>query len=200
MKKGIITFNNEHELATLIENVPVNMKGNPAFPNPPAALAELEKEAPEFREILWKARNRDKEWVAVKNNSKARVLALLEEVAEYVTAISKGDKALILSSGFNVTEEQTGPDKPSIETLEVELGAPGEAILRAKKQKGAISYVHQYATEAPGPNTVWFSTGSTTGNHTFTGLSSDKRYWFRVIVIARKGKQAFSPVVSRSIQ
>jgi hypothetical protein len=67
MKKGIITFNTEHELVTLIENVPEKMKNNSTFTNPPPALAELEKEGPEFRELLRKARNRDKEWVADKH-------------------------------------------------------------------------------------------------------------------------------------
>ena len=199
MKKGIITFNNEHELATLIETVPEKMKNNPAFPNPPAALADLEKEAPEFRESLRKARNRDKEWVAVKNTKKAKVLALLEEVAAYVIATCKGDRGLILSSGFNAADEQKGSVKPFIGSLEVELGNQGEAILHTKDLKGAVSYMHQYATELPGPNTVWYSEGSTKGDHTFTGLFSDKRYWFRVIAIGRKGQKAYSPVVSRSI-
>jgi len=200
MKKGIITFNNEYELVSLVEKVPEKMKNNPAFTNPPSALAALEKAAPEFKDLVWKARNRDKEWVAYKNDKKAQVLALLEEVAEYVIATCKGNKGLILSSGFNASDEQTGPAKPFIGSLEVELRTPGEAILHAKNQKGAIAYVHQYATEAPGPNTVWHSEGSTTGDHTFKGLSSDKRYWFQVIVIGRRGQQASSPVVSRSIQ
>lgn len=201
MKKGIITFNNEYELASLIENVPVKMKDNATtFTNPPPALAELEKEGPEFRELLRKARNRDKEWVAVKNTKKAKVLALLEEVAAYVIATCKGDRGLILSSGFNATDEQKGSVKPFIGSLVVELGNQGEAILRAKNQKGAVSYMHQYTTELPGPNTVWYSEPSTTGNHTFTGLYSDKRYWFRVVAVARKGQKAYSPVVSRSIQ
>jgi hypothetical protein len=200
MKKGIISFNTEHELATLIENVPEKMKNNPTFTNPPSALAELEKEGPEFRELLRKARNRDKEWVAYKNTKKVKVLALLEEVAEYVIATCKGDRGLILSSGFDATDAQTGSVKPFIGLLEVVLTTPGAAILHAKDQKGAVAYIHQYATELPSPNTVWHSEGSTTGDHTFTGLFSDKRYWFRVVAIGRKGQQAFSPVVSKSIQ
>lgn len=200
MKKGIITFNNDYELASLVENVPEKMKNNPTFTNQPAAVAELEKEGPAFRALVNKARNRDKEWVANKNTKKAVVLALLEEVAEYVIATCKGDRGLIFSSGFDGTEVQTGPVKPSIEILDVTLGKPGEAILRVKQQKGAVAYVHQYSTEAPGPNTVWHSEGSTSGDHTFRGLYSDKRYWFQVIVIGRKGQQAYSPVVSRSIQ
>jgi hypothetical protein len=200
MKKNIISFKNEHELITLIKRVLEKMKSNPVFPNPPAALAELEKVLPEFDEALVRAKSRDKEWVAIKNNKKALILALLEELAEYVNATCKGDRALILSSGFDVTDELTGSPKPSIQKLEVELSAPGEATLYAKDPKGAVAYVHEYATEAPGPNTVWHSEASTTGNYTFTGLYSDKRYWFRVIAVGRKGQKAYSPVVSRSIQ
>ncbi len=121
-------------------------------------------------------------------------------MAAYVIATCKGDRGLILSSGFNATDEQKGSVKTFIGSLEVELGTQGEAILHAKDQKGAVSYMHQYATELPGPNTVWYSEGSTTGDHAFTGLFSDKRYWFRVIAIGRKGQKAFSPIVSRSIQ
>jgi hypothetical protein len=200
MKKNIISFKNEHELITLIKRVLEKMKSNAVFPNPPAALAELEKLLPEFDEALVRAKSRDKEWVAIKNNKKALILALLEELAEYVIATCKDDRALILSSGFDVTDEQTGRPVTAIEALDVVLGAPGEATLRVKTATGTLSYVHQYATEPPNPNTVWHSEGSTTGNYTFTGLTSDKRYWFRVVAVGRRGKKAYSPVVSRSIQ
>lgn len=200
MKKKIIVFTNEHDLLILIKRVIGKTKNNVAFPNPPEALNELEKEAPEFELALVKAKSRDKESVAIKNNKKAIVLALLAQLAQYIIETSKGDRALILSSGFEAADEQNGKEKPSIESLDVILGAPGEAMLRAKVKKGAVAYMHQYATEAPGPNTIWHSAGHTTGDYTFTGLDSDKRYWFRVIAIGRKGHQAYSPVVSRSIQ
>jgi hypothetical protein len=128
------------------------------------------------------------------------VLALLQEVADYVTATSKGDPALIFSSGFSASEAQSAPPATAIEILDVQLGAPGEAIIRVKKSAGAIAYVHQYATELPGPNTVWVSEESSIRDHKFKGLASDKRYWFRVVAIGRKGQKAYSPVVSRSIQ
>jgi hypothetical protein len=200
MKKNIISFKNEHELITLIKRVLEKMKSNPVFPNPPAALGELEKLLPEFDEALVRAKSRDKEWVAIKNNKKALILALLEELAEYVIATCKDDRALILSSGFDVTDEQSGRPVTAIEALDVVLGAPGEATLRVKTATGTLSYVHQYATEPPSPNTVWHSEGSTTGSYTFTGLTSDKRYWFRVVAVGRRGRKAYSPVVSRSIQ
>jgi hypothetical protein len=200
MKKQIIIFGNQRDLLIIIKRVIEKMKNNTVFPNPPAALAELEKVLPEFEVALVNAKSRDKEWVAIKNNKKVIVLALLQELAEYVTVTCKGDRALILSSGFDVTDEQNSPYAPSIETLEVELGAPGEATVRGKNTTGAVAYVIQYATEPPGAATMWHSEGNTTCTHTFTGLSSDKRYWFRVVAIGRKGQKAYSPVVSRSIQ
>ena len=200
MKKKIIVFKNEHELVTLIKHILKQLKGNADYATPPEALAELEKLLPELEEALERAKTRDKHWVAIKNKKKAIALALLEELADYVLAISKGDRELIISSGFEPTDDTNGTDKTSIEILEVMLTGPGEAALHVKNQKGVVSYIHQYTTEAPGPNTMWHSAGSTKGDYTFTGLATDKRYWFRVIAVGRKGQQAFSPVVSRSIQ
>ncbi|OQP64028.1 hypothetical protein A3860_21660 [Niastella vici] len=200
MKKGIIMFKNEHDLVTLIKRVIEKSKGNPAFPNLPAALADLEKVLPELEEALVKAKSRDKEWVAIKNNKKAIAIALLEELAAYVIAASKGDQALILSSGFDAINGQATPPATAIEIVDVQLGAPGEAIVRVKKVASAVAYVHQYTTELPGPNTVWVSEESSIREHKFKGLASDKRHWFRVIAIGRKGQKAISPVVSKSIQ
>ena len=199
MKKQIIIFRNQRDLVTICQRVIEKMKNNSVFPNPPAVLAELEKVLPEFEVALVNAKSRDKEWVAIKGNKKVRILALLEELAQHVIVTCKGDRALILSSGFDVTDEQTSRPAPAIETLNVELGAPGEATIRVRNITGTIAYVHQYATEPPGLNTVWISEESSIRNHTFKGLTSDKRYWFRVIAIGR-GQKAYSPVISRSIQ
>jgi len=197
---SIVTYKKERDLVTLGYRVTDKMENNTVFPAPPAALADLKKALPEFQIALTNAKSRDKEMIAIKNKQKANILALLEELANYVVLTCKGDKAFILSSGFDVTEGQSNPTAPSIQALEVELGAAGEATTRVKKTAGGVAYLHQYATEAPGPNTVWISEGNTTGIHKFTGLSSDKRYWFRVVVVGRKGQKAYSPVVSRSIQ
>ena len=88
---------------------------------------------------------------------------------------------MILSSGFYATGEDSGKtEPPSIEMLDVELGQPGEAITRVRNITGAKAYVHQYTKEPPGLNTEWIGEGSSSANHTFAGLTSDKRYWFRV--------------------
>ncbi|MCS3796708.1 hypothetical protein [Niastella sp. OAS944] len=200
MKKTIITFKKDRDLVTTIKRVLEKLKNNAVFPNPPLALAELEKLLPELEAALVRAKTRDMEWVAVKNGKKAIALQLLEQLAQYVTSVSNDDRGMILSSGFYVTDEQTARPVPAIETLEVELGSAGEATTRAGNITGAIAFVHQYTTEAPGPDTVWVSEESSVRNYTFRGLASDKRHWFRVVAIGRRGKKAYSPVVSRSIQ
>ena len=200
MKKTIITFTKDRDLVSTIKRVLERLKSNPAFPNPPAALVLLEKLLPELEAAIVRAITRDMEWVAVKNGKKALALDLLEELMQYVITISNGDRAIILSSGFYVTDEQTAKTETAIETLEVELGGRGEATVRVKKATGSIAYVHEYATEEPGPNTFWIREETTKREHTFKGLQSDKRHWFRTIAIGRKGQKAYSPVVSRSIQ
>ena len=105
MKKRVITYKNLRDLVTISKRVIEKMENNPVFPNPPAALAELKKVLPEYQEALVKAKSRDKEMVSVKNDKKAVILALLEQLAQYVIAVCKSDRTLILSSGFDVTDE-----------------------------------------------------------------------------------------------
>jgi hypothetical protein len=192
----------ENELTTTIQRVLDNMENNPAFTDPPEALAELKKVHPEFQVARANAKGRDITMVSIKNDKKAISLNLLQIVANYVTATSKGDRTLILTSGFEVSSETNANRNlpPSIEKLEVELGPSGEATIRTKEVTGVKAYIHQYTTEAPGFNTIWTGEGSSQGTHTFQGLSSDKRYWFRVIAIGFKRQKAYSPVVSRVIQ
>jgi hypothetical protein len=195
-----ITYKNQRDLATICKRVKEKMENNPVFPNPPAALAELIKVLPEYEDSLVKAKSRDREMVAIKNNKKVIILELLEELATYVMVICNNDQALLLSSGFDVTEELRSTPKPAIEILEVDLGVPGEATVKVRKMTGVIAFVHQYAIEQPGPNTVWTNEESSLRSHTFKGLTSDKRYWFRTVAIGRRGQKSYSPVVSRSIQ
>jgi hypothetical protein len=190
----------EGDLLTICDRVIEKMENNPVFPDPPAALAALKEIMPEFRTALVEAMGRDKLSGAIKNKKKAIVLNLLDELSWYVMATCKGDKSLLLSSGFDVNGESRGPLVPAIEKLYVEIGTPNEATTHIRNVTAAIAYVHEYATEEPNFYTAWTSKGSSQGSYTFTKLTSDKRYWFRVVAIGRGGKTGYSPVVSRVIQ
>jgi hypothetical protein len=177
------------------------MENNPYFPKPPAALTKLKKAVPKYKTALANALGRDKEMVANKDKMKALVLNLLQELADYITKISKGDRIIILSSGFDASKE---PRKtwvaPAIEELEVKLGGAGTANIQAKKVSGVKAYSHQYTAEQPGPNTAWVSEESSIKKHTFKGLQSEKRYWFRILGIGTRRRKSYSPIVSVVIQ
>lgn len=202
MKPITAKFNKrESELSTTSERIEEKMNNNPAFPNPPVTLAELKRMRLEFQTARANAKGRDKEMVSIKNDKKAILVNSLQIQADYVTVTSKGDRTLILNSGFEASGEESGNSlPPSIGELEVQLGQSGEVTTRAKKVAGAKAYVHQYTKEPPGANTEWFGVGSSSVNHTFEGLASDKRYWFRVVAIGFNRQRAYSPVVSRVIQ
>lgn len=193
--------NRQEEVSLMAGVVAGQMENNANFPNPPAALAKLKKIVPEYRMSLADALTRDKEKVAIKNNKKDIVIALLQELVDYVTAISNGDKAIMLSSGFDVCEDNGGKSVlAKIEILEVEIDLPGEATTKVRNAKGARAYIHQYTTEPPTPRTIWVSEGCGLSKYTFQGLASDKRHWFRVVAIGSGMQRTFSPVISRVIQ
>ena len=203
MARIITSFvNRQDDLSITADCVLYKLHNNEFFSDPPPALAALKKLLPEYQTSLAKAMTRDKLMVAIKNNKKNEVAGLLQELAEYVTIASKGDKSIILSSGFDVESEYNGKKGllSPIDMLIVELGPPGEATTKAKHAKGARAYMHQYTTEPPGPNSIWISEGIAMCKYTFNRLASDKRHWFRVVAIGSGIQREFSPIVSRVIQ
>jgi hypothetical protein len=177
------------------------LENNEDFPNPPEAFAKLKKAIPDFRSALANAKSRDKYMVAIKNDIKDVVLELLEELADYVTTVSNGDRTILLGSGFDITSENgSGKQKPAIEKLEVDLKVAGEATIRTRNVTNAIAFVHQYTTEPPTAHTRWYGEGSSLGRYTFKGLESEKRHWFRVVAIGYFGMRGYSPIVSMVIQ
>jgi hypothetical protein len=188
------------ELVTTSQRILEKMENNETFLPPPPTLAQLKKTIPELETALVNALGRDKEMIAIKNNKKAIVVNLLQELADYVTTICKGDLSLLLSSGFDVTNESPGNLLVAIEILEVKLGPPGEATTKVRKATGARAFIHQYTTEPPSIHTNWIWEASGLSSHTFKGLTSEKKHWFRVIAIGSGTQKAYSPIVSMVIQ
>ncbi|WP_242696403.1 hypothetical protein [Longitalea luteola] len=96
----------DSDLTTTGYRVVEKTENNPNFPDLPAAHAELKKLLPDYHNAIVTAKGRDKEMVAVKKAKKAAVVALLTEMAEYITLTCKGDEAMLLSSGFEISGQQ----------------------------------------------------------------------------------------------
>jgi hypothetical protein len=176
------------------------MENNPFFPDPPSAFADVKKLLPQLQSAVGDAKGRDMEAVELKNKLKAQLIALLVVLAEYVTATCKGNRLSLLSSGFPVSGASNTQVDQVISPLEVGIGARGEASTSVKKLRGARIYMHQYTSEPPTPDTVWHSEMSKFSYHTFNGLTSIAKYWFRVEVIIATGEKLTSQVIERVIQ
>jgi len=195
------TFNycREGDLAKLTRHVIDSMKSSTQFPNPPHALADVEILLGRFTGALSDAGKRDREKVAIKDNVKAELRLMLTDMAHYVTQIAKGDRAILLSSGFDLNVQRTKrlqtPPK-----LMVDLEVAGQATTHLNKVPRARAYVHQYTTDPLTPDSVWKSETTTSSVHTFSGLPSGSRFWFQVIVIASNGERVYWEPVTRIIQ
>jgi hypothetical protein len=190
----------DSELITTIYRVLGKMEGNSNFPNPPAALAAAKKELPEFITSLTDASGGDTLKTERKNIKKAGMIILLSELADYATLTCKGDRAMLLSSGFRLNRTKGETSLEHIKELQVTIGPPGQAITKVKRVTGARAYIHQYTIDPLTGESEWTSKFITDTNFVFNGLQSKEKYLFRVIAIGLKGQEVISPVVARVIQ
>src|SRR5690349_8183211 len=96
----VSTYKNlaDTETVAFASRVVDKMENNPVFPDAPAALAAAKKLVPEALSAIGSAKGRDVEAVALKNRKKEELIALLTELAAYVTSRSNGDRLKLLSS------------------------------------------------------------------------------------------------------
>jgi hypothetical protein len=190
----------DSEVITTGHRVTSKMDNNPDFPDLPPEFAEAKQLVPELQDSVSDSKGRDIEDVNLKNERKARLIVLLTILAKYVMEKSKGDRGIILSSGFLILGDKSNREDPVVEQLDVFLGPPGEATTKVKRLRRARAYMHQYTTEPPTAETIWVYIGSKDPYHTFSGLQSTAKYWFRVVVISKNGEMVYSPVITRVIQ
>jgi hypothetical protein len=119
---------------------------------------------------------------------------------QYVTLTCKGDRAMLLSSGFKLNRATGETSLEHIKELQVTIGQPGEAITKVKRVTGAKAYIHQYTKDPLTSESEWTSKFITDTSYVFTALQSKEKYLFRVIAIGLKGQEVISPVVGRVIQ
>jgi hypothetical protein len=190
----------DSEIITTGYRITGKMENNPNFTDAPAELEEVKQLLPELQASVSDAKGRDIEVINLKNERKARLIILLAILARYVTEKCKGDRGMLLSSGFLISGEKSNQEELVIQQMEVLLGPPGEATTQVKRLRGTRAYMHQFTTEPPTSETTWVSAGSKLPYYTFSGLNSTTKYWFRVVAISRDGQQVYSPVITRVIQ
>lgn len=191
----------DSELATSATRVEEGLENNASFPDLPPVHGELKKILPGYRSAIANAKGRDSVAVSLKKDLKGKVIGYMTEIDAWVTEKCKGDRTMLLSSGFYISGEKGKVvPEPIIADLEVELGRSGVLTTKIKRVARCRGYWHQYTTEPPTSTTIWQSESTLQPEFTFTGLTSGRTYWLRVAIFSKTGQWIYSPVESRIVQ
>jgi hypothetical protein len=192
---------NDDELQTSITRIVEGWENNPNFLDPPPAYVSLKTLLPDYRSAVANAKGRDSVAISLKKDLKVKAVGLMIELDAWTTEKCKGDRTMLLSSGFYISGEKSKVvSEPVITNLEVILGRAGILTTKIKRVARCRGYWHQYTTEAPTSTTSWYSESSLQPELTFTGLTSGRTYWVRVAIYSKTGQWIYSPVESRIVQ
>ncbi|HEY1202514.1 MAG TPA: hypothetical protein VGE79_16100, partial [Niastella sp.] len=182
----------DSEFATSMTRVVDGLTDNPDLIDPPPAYEALKTLLPDYRTAIANAKGRHSVAVSRKKDLKAKGIGYMTELDAWVTEKCKGDRTMLLSSGFYVSGEKGNETTQSIGELEVQLGAPGFVTTRIKRIRGTRAYLHQVASELPTSATLWTNEASPNPSFTFSGLTSGKNFWLRIAIMSSTGKMLYS--------
>lgn len=201
MSRIIFPFKNSRdaEVAKTANRIISNVKGNSFFPDT-SLVQELEKRTVKFQDSMNAAADGSRTLIAVRKEDRRSLIEIMVQLGFYVMQLSNGDRAKMLSSGFDLAKENGGAKVlATIQSMVVTNGNPGEVNILVNSVKGARAYVHQYSADPPSDTTAWVSETSAHRRHTIMGLKPLATYWFKVIAVGLNGQQAISDAVSRVI-
>ena len=118
---------------------------------------------------------------------------LISILGSYIQSESEGDEVKILSTGADVRKKPSAPTDLAAPTGLLAKTSTTEGAVDCKwdSVKGAKSYIIQQASDLAG--TSWAYLGSSTAaKYTATGLTSGKKYLFRVAALGPAGQSPWS--------
>ena len=202
MKKATTSFTSlsDGNLESKTHEIITSMTGNPNFPNPIPALADITAAATAYTTALSKAGTGNRIDVADKNAKRDTLISQLRILCYSVNTIANGDAAMILSSGFDLSRDPQPVVLTRPENIKVENGvASGSLLVSVKAVKGAYAYFHEYTTDATMAPGSWVSTTGTTSKMQFTNLQPGTIYYCRVGAVGTNNQLLYSDPVSRMV-
>ncbi len=184
------------------EMVIINLTDNPYFLITTPTLADFTVIRETYNDALKNSADGNKTAIALKNQAKKALLTAMKNLATNVESLAQGDRAKLVSSGFDLgSDGENIPELGTPTNFELSDGLnPGELKLSVKTVPNAIAYLHEY-TEGPlTDDSVWISKASSSREHTFKGIRSGIRAYSRVAAIGRKGQEAYSNILYRVVQ
>lgn len=189
----------DNKLPATIRLIIGRLKADQRFAPLAEQITATEKALTEYDEALTAAAGGERSLIVVKNTKREIVRSLMADLAISVQQLCKGDEAMLVNTGFDLRKVRSANAKKPF-TLEVGLGLPGEATVRVQKVPKTRAYAHQYTTDPLTAESIWRSENDTSNEHTFRGLPSGVKLWFRVVIFDKDGKSTPLAPVARITQ
>jgi hypothetical protein len=172
-------------------------------PAPPVDQATLKAASDTLQSAISAAAGGGKQATTAKNHAKDAVVALLDQLAAYVSVNSKGDMNAFTSSGFTPKSTAKSKTPPVSEMIKKIIPAPitGQMLLYLMKFPGAKSYLIQWGVPGPGGAlpTAWSSmpVASIRTPATVTGLTPGTTYVFQARAVTQDGYSNWGDPIAR---
>jgi hypothetical protein len=178
------------------------MTGNPHFPTPVPALADVQTALTIYQDALSQASKGGTEKTAIKNQRRRELETLLKRLGSYVEDTAQGNDVMLISSGFDLAKlrEPVGILQKPAKVKVISGPVPGSVKILAESVAGAESYLFEYTLVPPTEATVWNKEVSTSRTFTITNLLRGKEYIFRVAGVGAHPMRVYSDTVSMYVQ
>ena len=190
------------DLLKVLEAVLNSMTNNPAYPNPPVALADFKSAIDSFSVLVTDALDGGKKVISAKRKQREAVIKMVTLLGHYVEAACNEDVATFNTSGFTAVSTVRTPAQPlsGAKITWVDRGAnSGQVLVRITPITGAVSYELRYGLVGNGgaPPATW-TTLPLAGTKTVTlnNLTPGASYAFQVRGLGRLGYSDWSDSVT----
>lgn len=182
----------DKKLAAETIKIQTGMTDNPGFPNPIPAIPDYSAAVGDFISQMGKAASRDVNAVAAKNASRQVLIDMSVTLGTYAFLTANGSREMLLSTNLPLRRQNQPAiiGKPSNFRCTNGLN-PGELQLKIDTMTGVVSFNFMF-TEYPIQETAaWTTVTSSKSTCLITGLTSGKRYAFRVAAIGTNGQMVW---------
>ena len=190
---------NAAELVGKSTHVENEMTGNVSFASPSPDLTEVNAARTALVAAIAAAQGGAHAAIATKNEAAKKLSGLLVQLARYVNSVAGGDVDMAVSSGFELAKLPDPIDRLDAPTrFEGSTSAiAGRVELRWKGVRGARMYQAYICEGDPTTDGTWAPVGMTSkARLTVQGLTTDKKYSFRVAALGTIGEGPLSDTVT----
>ena len=191
LRRAIVSLNIPRKVADLLvyaNNIAQKLNGNPNFPSPLPTIVAILAAITDLHTSETAVLSRTKGAATVRNDKRAVLVALLQQLRGYVQAVAdatpENGAAIIESAGFAVRKTVARGKRQ----FAAQQGAlSGSVVVTAVTAGARASYDWEYSVDG---GKTWIAAPSTTqGRATITGIAAATAAQFRYRTVTPKGGQ-----------